>query len=52
MCNGSDSVNKVWGAIWVGVVSEIWKYRNNVIFNRGVIDEFKLFVLVQVNVWS
>jgi len=52
MCNISDSIHEVWGAIWDGVVSEIWKHKNNVIFNRGVVDEFELFALIQVKVWS
>jgi len=35
MCNAPGQVIEFWGAIWVGVVSEIWNHRNNVIFNRG-----------------
>ena len=31
----SNSVNDVWGAIWVGVVSGIWNHRNCVSFDRG-----------------
>jgi len=34
LCNASGLVNEFWGVIWVGVVSEIWKHRNNVIFNK------------------
>jgi len=26
----------VWGAVWIAVVSKLWKHRNNVIFNRDV----------------
>jgi len=33
-------------------LSEIWKYRNNVIFKKGKVDVFEVFVLVQVNVSS
>jgi len=33
-------------------VSEIWKHRNNVIFNRGKADVSEVFVMIQVNVWS
>jgi len=50
LCQTSDSVNDVWGAIWVSVVSEIWKHRNSVIFDRGVVDALEVFALVQVNV--
>jgi len=47
-----DSVNDVWGAIWVGIVSEIWKHRNLVVFNGGVADVLEFFASAQVNVWS
>jgi len=43
-------VNDVWGAIWIAGVSEIWKYRNNVIFKGGIIDVSKMFILVQLKV--
>ena len=52
MCNASCLVNEFWEAIWVGVVSEIWKHRNNVIFNKGKADMSKVFTMVQVKVWS
>ena len=45
-------VNDVWRVIWVSVVSEIWKHRNFVIFDMGVVDVLEVFVLVQVNVGS
>ncbi|XP_068471708.1 uncharacterized protein [Phaseolus vulgaris] len=48
MSQASVSVNEVWGTIWVGIVSEIWKHRNSVIFNRGVADVSEVFVSVQV----
>ena len=35
LCQASDSVNDVWSAIWVGVVSGIWNHRNCVSFDRG-----------------
>jgi len=35
-CNTTDSVNDVWGAVWIVVISEIWKHMNNVIFKLGV----------------
>jgi len=43
----SESVNDVWGAIWIVVVSEIWKHRNKVIFKGGVIDVSEIFALVR-----
>ena len=52
ICNVSASVNEVWGVIWIAVVNEIWKHRNRVIFNGGVIDELKVFALMQLKAWS
>jgi len=45
-------VNDIWGAIWVGVVSGIWRHRNSVTFDRDMVDALEVFALVQVNVWS
>ena len=28
LCNASESVNAVWGTIWIAVVSEVWSLRN------------------------
>jgi len=39
----SETVNNVWTTIWVGVVSELWKHKNNIIFNRGVGDASEVF---------
>jgi len=50
--NAYGLINDFLGAIWVGVVSEILKHRNNVIFNRGKTDVSEVFALVQVKVWS
>jgi len=52
MSQASVSVNEVWSTIWIGIVSEIWKHRNSVIFNRGVTDVSEVFASVQVKVWS
>ena len=52
MSPASETVNSVWNTIWVGVVSEIWNHRNNIIFKRGVADVSEVFSLVQVKVWS
>jgi len=49
MCNVSASVNKVWRVIWMAVVNEVWKHRNNVIFKGDVV---KVFVLVQLKAWT
>ncbi|XP_068483176.1 uncharacterized protein [Phaseolus vulgaris] len=48
----SNSFNVVWSTIWVGVVSEIWKHRNSVIFNRGVADAVEVFASMQVAIVS
>nr|AGV40517.1 hypothetical protein [Phaseolus vulgaris] len=48
LCSASDVVNDVCGAIWVGVVSGIWRHRNSVTFDRGVVDALKVFARVQL----
>jgi len=50
--NVSASANEMWGVIWTAVVRELWKHRNNVIFNGGVVNGLKVVALVQVKVWS
>ena len=52
MCNAPASVNEVWRVIWIAVVNEIWKHRNNVIFKGGVINVLEVFALVQQKAWS
>ena len=37
MSFSSETVNIVWNTLCVGVVSEIWKHRNNIIFKSGVL---------------
>ena len=49
LINASGDVR---GAVWIVVVSELWKHRNNVSFNRGVADVSEVFVLVQLKAWS
>ena len=52
LSNASDSVNEVWSVVWIVVVNEVWKHRNKVIFNGGVVDVLKAFALVQLKAWS
>ncbi|XP_068466574.1 uncharacterized protein [Phaseolus vulgaris] len=52
LCNVSTSANEMWGVIQTAVVSELWKHRNNVIFNGGVVDGLEVVALVQVKAWS
>jgi len=47
-----NASSDVWGAVWIAVVSELWKHRNNIIFNRGVADVSEVFVLIQLKIWS
>jgi len=48
ICNATALVNEVWEAIWIAVVNEIWKHRNKVIFDGGVINVLEVFALVQL----
>jgi len=38
--------------IWIGVVNEVWKHKNRVIFKGGVVDVVKVFVLAQLKAWT
>jgi len=52
MCNASESVNAVWGTIWIVVVSEIWSLKDKIIIKGGVVDGSEVFALIQLKVWS
>ena len=52
LCNASALASEMWGVIWIAVVSELWKHRNNAIFNGGVVDGLEVVALVQVKTWS
>ena len=46
-------VNKyISGVIWIVVVSEISKHKNNVIFKGSVIYVSKMFIFIHLKVWS
>jgi len=36
----------------VAVVWKIWKLRNKVVFNNGVVDDLEIFSLAQLNCWT
>uniref|UniRef100_K7M6V6 Uncharacterized protein n=1 Tax=Glycine max TaxID=3847 RepID=K7M6V6_SOYBN len=44
--------NLVWWAVWASVVWEIWKQRNNIIFNQGHWDLDSVMDAIQYRVWS
>ena len=46
------SVNLTMGNIWIALVSEIWRHKNNCLFKGGVVDHAEVFSLAQVKVWS
>jgi len=43
--------SEMWEVIWIAVVTELWKHRNKVIFNGGVVDGLEMAALVQVKTW-
>jgi len=45
-----NSVNLIMGNIWIALVSEIWRHRNNCLFKGGVVDHTEVFYLAQVKV--
>jgi len=44
-----NSVNLTMGNIWIALVNEIWRHRNNCLF-KGVVDHTEVFSLAQVKV--
>ena len=48
LCSASESVNAVWGTIWIVVVSDIWSLRNKIIFKGGEVDASEVFALIQL----
>jgi len=46
-----QSGNKVWKAMWVVIVSEIWDQRNKMVFKGGVVDAEEIFTLAQLKGW-
>ncbi|KAK8470303.1 hypothetical protein PHAVU_004G108700, partial [Phaseolus vulgaris] len=36
----------------IGIVSEIWNHRNNVVFKNGRVDLVEVFTMVQRKIWS
>ena len=47
LLNAPVQVNVVWNCVWIVVVSELWKHRNNHIFQGGVIYPSEVFTLAQ-----
>jgi len=47
-----DSVNLIWGCVWIAVVAELWKNKNKRIFRGGRIDHNEIFYLAQLKTWS
>ena len=38
--------------MWVAIVFEIWRHRNKIVFNKGVVDDVEIFTLAQLKAWS
>jgi len=41
----------VWKGMLVAIVSEIWNFRNKVVFKGGFVDTEEIFCLAQLKVW-
>jgi len=52
MSGVKDSVNHIWGGVWIAVVGELWFYRNKRIFKGGRVDHIEIFTLAQMKAWS
>ena len=52
LLDAPNSVNLIMGNIWIALVGEIWRHKNNCLFKGGVVDHTEVFSLAQVKVWS
>jgi len=53
MMNGvKESVNQIWGGVWIAVVGELWSHRNKRIFRGGRVDRIEIFTMGQMKTWS
>ena len=40
--------NNVWDGMWLAIIGEIWKHRNEVIVKRSKVEPIEVFGLAQV----
>jgi len=52
MSGVKESVNEIWGGVWIVVVGELWFHRNKRIFRGGRIYHIEIFTLTQIKAWS
>jgi len=45
-------VNRIWLCVWITIIGELWKHRNEKIFINGHINHLEIFSMVQFKVWS
>jgi len=50
--DASTLVNLIMGNVWIALVSELWRHKNNCLFKGGVVNHTEVFSLAQVKVWS
>ncbi|KAL8515050.1 hypothetical protein ACS0TY_013944 [Phlomoides rotata] len=50
-CLGRGNKAKVATSMWIGIVWSIWTLRNEVIFNKAVINVEKALNKIKINVW-
>jgi len=48
----TQEINRFWRCVWIAVVREIWKQRNQVIFKEGRADISEIFTLAQLKAWT
>jgi len=48
----TQEISRSWRCVWIAVVGEIWKQRNQVIFKEGRADNSKIFTLAQLKAWT
>jgi len=38
----------LWKGMWGAIVSEVWKLRNKIIFQNGVVDDVEILAMTQL----
>lgn len=50
--NFNKKSSVVWKGVWIAIVWEIWKQRDEVVFNNALVDGVEIFSLAQLKGWQ
>jgi len=48
----NSKCNLMWNVVWMGLVWNIWKARNNVLFRNKIFYVEEVYVAAQINTWN